>query len=91
MFNENRTCWKKIFKVFVIISFFIFVTAGLALGICDYDAAIDIIYDDTILDILVWTAAGAFLGFGNLVVGMLILNIANNAEIIRTKLEEKSN
>ena len=91
MFNENFSCWRNIFKVFIIITFFMYAVGGFILGLCDYDASIDIIYDDTILDILTWTAAGAFLGAYHLVAGMLILNIVNNVQIINKKFEGNIN
>ena len=90
-FDEKSPIWIEIYKKAVIISFWFLIAAGIVLGICDSTATIDILYDDTILDLLLWPVVGAIVGFGELVCGMLTVNFLNNVQAIRVKLEEKDN
>ena len=88
MFNEKSAKWIKIYKIFVIVSFFVLLLGGVLLGILDVTCVVDIMYDDGI-DLVIWTLSGVITAFLELVCGMLILNFLNNVQIIREKIEKQ--
>ena len=87
-FDEKSPIWIDIYKKAVIITFWVLLAGGVLLGIFDITATIDILYDDNILDLLLWPVVGAILAFGELVCGMLIVNFLNNVQNIRMSIEK---
>lgn len=91
MFNEKSGMWIKIYKIIAIVLFFAIATFGFIAGIGDASAGIlDIGMggdDDGFLDFFVWTVLGGFVGFGQLVFNMLVIQLLNNVQTIRIKLE----
>ena len=82
MFNEKNPIWIKIFKIVVIVLFFISLLSGLLL------LAADVFEEDmAFLAILI----GAVAAFVELCVGMLAVNYLRNVQRIREILEEKHN
>ena len=87
MFDEKSTKWIKLYKMFIIVSFWVLLLGGVLLGILDCACVIDVIYEDGI-DVVVWSLAGATIAFWELLCGMLILSFLNNVQIIREKIEK---
>ena len=93
LFNEKSKIWIKCYKIIAMVLFFLFVGLGVIGGICDcfaldpFDVGLggD---DDGLLDLLVWLIIGGGFGFLQLVSNMLIIQLLNNIQIIRKKLEK---
>ena len=93
LFNERSKIWIKCYKIIAIVLFFIFAGLGLIGGICDcfgidpFDIGLggD---DDGLLDLLVWIIVGGGFAFFQLVSNMLIIQLLNNIQIIRKKVEK---
>lgn len=91
MFNEKSARWIRIYKVLTLIAFWIFIVFGLVAGIGDYSCEfLDIdIGGDTFFDVILWVVIGAIVAFCQLVANMLIIQLLNNVQIIREKIENK--
>ena len=91
MFNEKSTQWIGIYKVLTVLAFWFFIVLGLVAGIGDYSCAfLDIdIGGDTFFDVILWVIIGAIVAFAQLVANMLIIQLLNNVQIIREKIENK--
>lgn len=83
MFNEKSGKWIKVFKLYTQIMFFLFLAAGVALSIVVW-----VNWGSFLEGIACW-AGGAFLAFTQLIANMLIIQLLNNVQTIREKLEEK--
>ena len=90
MFDEKSSIWIARYKKFVIFSFWALLIGGILLGIFDITATIDILFDDTLLDLLLWSVIGAILAYAQLLSGMLLLNFLNNVQTIREKIEQNN-
>lgn len=91
MFNERSEVWIEILKYVVIITFFLFILAGLVCGISDAGCGAfdyDIVGDDGLGDFLVWVIAWGATAMFELVVGMATVNFLTNVRDIREKLFE---
>lgn len=93
MFDEKSSKWIRIYKGITIALFFVFVLFGLIAGIGDASGEIldfgiggD---DDGFLDFIIWLIVGAGVGFIQLVANMLLIQLLNNVQTIREKLEKE--
>ena len=86
-FNERSSIWTKIFKVYTIVMFWLFVIAGFILCCLGWDERF-IITDSSFLDGIIVFGCGCFLAFTQAVVNMLILQLLNNIQLIREKIEK---
>ena len=93
MFDEKSTKWIKIYKGIVVAIFWIFVVGGVIGGIGDCSSEfLDLGLggdDDGILDLLVWVVGLGGIGFIQLVTNMLVIQLLNNVQIIREKIERQ--
>lgn len=91
MFDEKSGKWIRIYKGITVAAFWIYIIFGLVAGIGDSSASfLDIGLggdDDGFLDFVVWVLAGGIIGYVQLVVNMLVIQLLNNVQIIREKLE----
>ena len=82
-FNEKSPKWLGKFKNWTIFLFFVLMLSGFVAGIV-------IAYnEEKIIPLLAYTAGGIVCANFQLVVNMLIIQLLNNVQIIREKLEEK--
>ena len=92
MFDEKKCCWIKIYKAIIITLFFCAIIFGIVAGIGDASSKyLDIGIggdDDGFLDFIVWVIASGFIGFIQLTANMLVLQLLNNIQIIRERLEK---
>lgn len=88
MFDEKSDKWIRIYKHWSLTCFAILILGGIIFGILDLTATVDILYDDNILDLLLWTILGIVFGFSQLVYSMLIINFLNNVQIIRVEIDK---
>ena len=92
MFDEKSSRWIRIYRGVTIAIFFVFAAFGLIAGIGDASAEfMDIGIggdDDGFLDFIVWLIIGGGIGFIQLVVNMLVIQLLNNVQIIRENLEK---
>ena len=63
------------------------IVAGIGDASCEY-LDIGIGGDDGFLDFIVWVIASGFIGFIQLTANMLVLQLLNNIQIIRERLEK---
>ena len=79
MFNEKSPIWIKIFKVIVIVLFFVCLLSGVIMTAAE-------VFDDELsfVGLLIGVAAA----FVELCVGMLAINYLSNVQRIREILEE---
>ena len=95
MFNEKSSKWIRIFKVITIALFFCFIIAGLLLGLDDGYCVFDFelcnveIVGSEFGCLMVWLLIGIAAAFIQLVVNMLIIQLLNNVQTIREKLEKE--
>ena len=93
MFDEKSTKWIKIYRGITIVIFWICVVGGLLGGIGDATAGfLDFGLggdDDGFLDLIVWVLGIGGFGCIQLVVNMLIIQLLNNVQIIREKIENQ--
>ena len=80
MFNEKNPIWIKIFKIVVIVLFFISLLSGLLLVMAD------VVDEDEAFLAILGGIVGAFV---ELCIGMLAVNYLSNVQRIREILEEK--
>ncbi len=90
MFNEKSTKWIKTLKTFTIVMFFVFLLAALVLSIISWSGA-ELLFDDAaaFFEGLIFLGIGAFVAISQLVINMLIIQLLNNVQIIREKIENK--
>lgn len=81
LFDERSGRWIKILKVFTMVMFWLYIAAGAVLFLAEVseDAGIG----------LVCLLGGVLLAFVQLVLNMLIIQLLNNVQTIREKLEQK--
>ena len=93
MFNEKSGKWIRIYKGITVAAFWIFIAFGVIAGFGDSTAEfLDIGIggdDDGLLDFIVWVLACGVVGFVQLVANMLVIQLLNNVQIIREKVESK--
>lgn len=89
MFNEKDSKWIKIYKNITIIIFVIFIIIGTTIGYGDYSGEFfDVdLGGDTLLDYIFWILIFSTIGFMQLTFNMLIIQLLNNVQIIREKME----
>lgn len=92
MFDERSEKWIRIYRGITIVIFWICVVGGVLGGIgdatsgfLDFGLGGD---DDGILDLMVWVLGIGGYGCVQLVVNMLIIQLLNNVQIIREKVEK---
>ncbi len=88
MFNEKSAVWIARYKKWVVVNFWVLLIGGIILGIGDLTTYIDILWGDSILDLLLWPIVFAILAYFELLFGMLVLNLLNNIQTIREKIEQ---
>jgi len=79
MFNEKSPIWIKIFKVIVIVLFFVCLLSGVIMTAAE-------VFDDELA--FVGLLIGVAAAFVELCVGMLAINYLSNVQRIREILEE---
>ena len=91
MFDEKSCKWIEIYKCLTVIAFFVFIVFGIVAGIGDAaDSFLDLDLGGCtiVFDFLVWAIAGIIVGFIQLVTNMLVIQLLNNVQIIRQKVEK---
>ena len=86
-FDEKSDKWIKALKVYTIVLFYLYITAGV---VCCIGTWVDwwiYITDIPFLNGIICLAAGFFLAFFQLCFKMLIIQLLNNIQIIRKKAE----
>ena len=86
-FDEKSSKWIQWYKNITIVLFWIYMLAAFITG-CAAWADNLWITDDPFLDGLICLAGGCVVAFVQLVVNMLIIQLLNNVQSIREKLEE---
>lgn len=86
MFDETSGKWIKIFKGYAVAKFWLYVIAGAIMCFVGWSGELRWI-DDGFLDGIIWLAGGFLLAYVQLVVNMLIIQLLNNIQIIREKVE----
>lgn len=93
MFDETNDKWIKIYKVITIILSFGILLFSFIAGIGDASGNyldIGIAGDvDGFFEFIVWILVGAVVGTIHLVVNMLFIQLFNNIQIIRKKVEKE--
>ncbi|MBE6534000.1 MAG: hypothetical protein E7678_03405 [Ruminococcaceae bacterium] len=91
IFNEKNKIWIQIYKIVTVSLFFVFVLFGFIAGLGDVSGEfLDIeLGGDTIFDLFVWLIACSLVGFIQLVLNMLIIQLLNNVQLIRENIEKK--
>lgn len=91
-FDEKDRKWIRWYKVVAIALFFIYALFGLIAGIGDSSAEyLDIGIggdDDGFLDFILWVLIFGGIGYVQLVANMLIIQLLNNVQLIREKIEK---
>ena len=87
IFDEKDSKWIQIYKNTNIWISLIIVVFGFVFGCMDAGCVIDVVYADNILDILIWFIPSAIVSAINILVSMLLANVATNIQIIREKTE----
>ncbi|MBQ9858204.1 MAG: hypothetical protein IJO77_04310 [Oscillospiraceae bacterium] len=94
MFNEKSNGWINIYHGVVITLFILIISFGVIGAFGDASAEfLDIGLggdDDGILDFMVWILISGIMGVVYLVTNMLIIQLLNNIQIIREKMENIS-
>ena len=88
MFDEKNTKWLRYYKRAIVISFWSLLVGGVLLGIFDFTAVIDIFIEDSIGELFLWSIGCGIAAFAQLTCGMLILQLLNNIQIIRQRIEK---
>ena len=86
MFDERSEKWIKIYKNITVLMFWLYVAAGVILFFMGLSGEIDLL-DGGFIDGLLGLAAGVGVGYITLVVNMLVIQLLNNVQIIREKIE----
>ena len=86
-FNERSSIWIKIFRVYTIVMFWLFLIAGFILCYLSWNEHF-LITDSYILDGIILLGCGCFLAFTQAVANMLILQLLSNIQLIREKIEK---
>ena len=93
MFDERSEKWIRIYKGITVAFFWICVVGGVLGGIGDATASfLDFGLggdDDGFLDLIVWVLGIGGFGCIQLVANMLIIQLLNNVQIIREKIENQ--
>lgn len=82
LFDERSGRWIKILKVFTQVMFWLYIAAGAILFLVS-------LAEDTVEIGFVFLLGGVLVAFVQLVVNMLVIQLLNNVQVIREKLEEK--
>lgn len=90
MFDEKSCKWIHFYKVITIVTFFAFIVFGIIAGIGDASCEFldKDLGGDTFFDFVIWVLAGGAVGFIQLAFNMLVIQLLNNVQIIREKLEK---
>ncbi|MBQ7373651.1 MAG: hypothetical protein IJW64_03720 [Clostridia bacterium] len=81
-FDERSDIWIKIFKVYTIIMFVLLLIASAILCLAMWCEA-------QIIGGVLFLVGGCFLAFAQAVVNMLIIQLLNNIQIIREKIDNQ--
>ncbi len=87
IFDEKDSKWIQIYKNTNIWISLIIVVFGFVFGCMDAYSVIYGFYMDNIIDILIWFIPSAIVSAINILVSMLLANVATNIQIIREKTE----
>lgn len=92
MFDETSKKWIERFKTFVLTMFWLYLAAAVVLCICGWSDCFWIT-DTAFMDGIIFLAGGTLIAFGHLLLGMVIVQLLNNIQIIREKIVsiEKNN
>ena len=90
MFDEKSRKWIEVYKCLTVITFFVFIALGIVAGIGDAaDSFLDLDLGGCtiVFDFLVWAIIGIIVGFIQLTFNMLVIQLLNNVQVIREKVE----
>ena len=87
IFDEKDSKWIQIYKNTNIWISLIIVVFGFVFGCMDAYSVSYGFYMDNIIDILIWFIPSAIVSAINILVSMLLANVATNIQIIREKTE----
>lgn len=90
MFDERSDKWIKIFKGYTVVMFWLYMIAGIVLGILCLSGELELIDRGSegaeVVGFIICLVGGFFLAYAKLVVNMLIIQFLNNVQIIRKKM-----
>ena len=87
MFDEKSGVWIKIYRIYTIVMFWVLLIVGFILCCVAWSDELYII-EDYFLNGLLFLLAGAFLAFTQLIINMLIIQLLNNIQQIRQKVDK---
>lgn len=98
LFDKRSDRWLKIYRIITIVLFWLFVGAGFIGGfklfinrpywVWSWDESVLGAFFDRLLGFSAIFLAGCLAAFANLLGNMLIIQLLNNIQIIRQKIEE---
>lgn len=86
MFDETSGKWIKIFKGYAVAMFWLYITVGAIMCLVAWSGELGFI-DEGFFDGIICLAGGFILAYAQLVVNMLVIQLLNNIQIIREKVE----
>ena len=85
MFNEKGNRWLKLFKIYTIVMFWIYVAGAVVMCICGWS---DVLWwISPFLDGIICLTGGSLVAAAHLISNMLIMQFLNNVQIIRERVE----
>lgn len=89
-FDEKDGKWIGFYRGITVLFFWILLIFGFIAGIGDASGGfLDLMWDDNFAEFLAWFVGCGVIAFAQLVTNMLVIQLLNNVQIIREKLEEK--